>query len=50
MIKLIKFNRETKDFDCYLGAEYVGSRSRRIEAEALLDSLVYARLTRQAVA
>lgn len=48
MNKRIRFNRATKDFDMYLGNEYVGSRATYAEAEAELDRLVFEGLRRAA--
>jgi hypothetical protein len=45
MQKDIKFNRQTKDFDCFLNGRYVGSRSSRTEAQALLDQIAHNELT-----
>jgi hypothetical protein len=41
LIKLITYNRSTKDFDMFLDGAYLGSRERHIEAEVELDRLAY---------
>ena len=41
MQKEIKFNRQNKDFDCYLNGRYIGSRASRIEAQVLLDQAAF---------
>lgn len=43
--KEVKFNRANKDWDMFLGGEYVGSRSTPQEARAELDRLAHAELT-----
>lgn len=41
MSKEIKFNRQNKDFDCFLNGRYIGSRSSRIDAQILLDQAAF---------
>ena len=45
MSKEIKFNRQNKDFDCFLNGRYIGSRSSRTEAQTLVDQAAYDALT-----
>ena len=40
-VKEIRYNRVSRDFDCYLDGEYVGSRSTQFEADIELDKLAY---------
>ena len=39
--KEVKFNRATKDFDCYLNGRYIGSRASRTEAQTLVDQAAF---------
>lgn len=48
MTKEVKFNRSTRDWDMYLGGEYVGSCSTPQEARVELDRLAYEQLRRTA--
>lgn len=41
-MKRISYNRDTRDFDMYLGGQYVGSRATHLEAQVALDALVSA--------
>jgi hypothetical protein len=48
MQKLIRYDRETKDFAAYLNGEYIGSFATRGAAEVELDRLAYEQLRRAA--
>lgn len=37
----IKFNLETRDFDCYVDGRYVGSRANYHQGELLCDQVAY---------
>lgn len=45
MIKLIKRNRQNKDYDMFLNGRYVGSRETYRGAELELDRLAFDQLT-----
>jgi len=47
MTKEVKRNPETKDFDMYLGSEYIGSRPTPKEAQEELDRVVLEQMRRQ---
>jgi hypothetical protein len=49
-MKLIKFNRQTKDYDMFYQTEYIGSRSTYQEAREELDRIAYEQLTREVAA
>ncbi len=46
--KEIKYDRETRDFACYLDGELVGFARNYHEAEILLDNLVFELMSRGA--
>lgn len=46
MTKEVKRNPETKDWDMYLGSEYIGSRPTPKEAREELDRLAFEQLRR----
>lgn len=47
MDKQIKYNRDSKDYDMYLGGRYIGSRGTHREAEAALDEAAFEQAKRQ---
>lgn len=47
--KMIVYDRKTRDFACYINAELVGYAATYVEAESLLNKLVYELLTKTEV-
>lgn len=39
--KEIKYNRANRDYDCYVGGQYVGSRSTYSDGETLCNEVAY---------